>query len=512
MRCLVAVAIVGVTLATAANAQCPDGSPPPCGPAITAPPPSSIAVLYFDNLSQDSTDAYLAHGLTEEIITRLGQVNRLVVKSQAAVRRYRGRSDDPQALGQLLGVSHLLNGSVRRTGNRIRVTVELLRAASGNRVWGEQYDRTDTDILSIEADIARTVATAVAGRLEPSERASLAARATRSVAAHDRLLRGNYYLAQRNPESTVRAIQEYEAAYARDASFTRALARIALAYGLFHDWEWEYPGLSSDSVLARGLAASQEALRRDPAASDAWMAHGYLLLHRQPRTLAGAREALGRGVALDPTNAEGLDRYGWILTLLGDSQEAERVYHRALANEPGRVNTFYQLARVCQLSGRLDEAVRWLDSAIAVDPASSFAYGQRGQLRLLLNDVTGARQDGEMTLRLSPPAYRPYRIRGHMLLARADWQSGDSAKANARLDSLLAADPLPRPTVLEGWYLGMALVALGRHDAAVELLERVHPRGAKLWFGLRMPEFDAVRAHPGFQRLMASASPPTTPR
>jgi len=490
-----------------AAAQCPDGSPPPCAASRPATKPTSIAVLYFDNLSPDSADAYIATGLTEEIIARLGQLERLVVKSQTAVRRYRGRADDPATMGRALGVAHLVNGSVRRTGSRLRVTVELIRAANGDRVWGERYDRSDANLAAIEEDIARAVATAVGGRLLPAEQATLTSRATRSPAAYDRFLRGNYYLSNRNPLSAARAIQEYEAAIARDPGFTRALARIALAYGLFHDWEWDYPGLAAESLLVRGLAASEQALRQDPTASDAWMAHGYLLVHKNPRTLEGARAAVERALVLDPNNPDGLERYAWILTLQGEDAAAEDAYRRILVQEPERVNVFYQMGRMSQLAGRFAEATRWLDSAITIDPKSYFAYGQRGQVRLLMGDPAGARRDAELNIELSPPGYRPYRIRSEMLLARADLQTGDSAKARERIRRL-QQEPLPRPRVLEGWYLAMALVALGEHDSAVTFLERVEPRGAKLWFGLRMPEFDPLRAHPGFQRLIAASRPP----
>lgn len=499
-------------LAPALGAQCPDGSQPPCGARRSAPAPSSVAVLYFDNLSADSADAYLANGLTEEIITRLGRVDRLTVKSQTAVRRFSGRATDPATLGRELGVTYLVHGTVRRAGGRVRVSVELLRAGNGDRVWGDRYDRSDSDVAAIEEDISRAVAIAVGGRLAPAEQASLSSLTTRSAAAYDRFLRGNYYLANRNPQSVARAILEYEAAIARDPQFTRALARIALAYGLFHDWEWEYPGVPDDSVLARGLAASDQALRQDPNAADAWMARGYLLLHKNARTLAGARDALERALALEPDDIETISNLAWALTLAGDDAAAMREYRRIAAREPGRVSAFYHMGRLEQLAGRYVDASILLDSAIAIDPRAYYVYGQRGQVRLLRGDIAGAREDAERNARLSPAGYRPYRIRSEMILARADLQAGDSAKARERVERLIREEPLPQPRVLEGWYLAMALVALGDHDRAVAFLERVQPRGAKLWFGLRMPEFDALRAHPGFQRLMSESRPPSAAR
>jgi len=116
--------------------QCPDGTPPPCrAQATRAPAPNSVAVLYFDNLSPDTADAYLASGLTEETIVRLGQVERLAVKSRHAVLRFRGRAaEDPTVLGRLLGVAYLVSGSARRSGSRVRVTVELVRTSNGVRV------------------------------------------------------------------------------------------------------------------------------------------------------------------------------------------------------------------------------------------------------------------------------------------------------------------------------------------------------------------------------------------
>jgi len=146
------------------HAQCPDGSPPPCraqpGRAAPTPASNSVAVLYFDNLSRDTADAYLAEGLTDEIIARLGQIERLNVKSRTAVSRHRGAGTDPMVLSRALGVAYVVNGTVRRGKDRLRVTVELLQAASGDRLWGQQYDRAQADFLAIQEDIAVSVASA----------------------------------------------------------------------------------------------------------------------------------------------------------------------------------------------------------------------------------------------------------------------------------------------------------------------------------------------------------------
>src|SRR4029077_16224436 len=137
---------------------------------------------------------------------------RLTVKSRYLVRRYQNAATDPAEIGRSLGVTYIVTGGVQRAGNRLRVTTEMARAATGDRAWGQQYERGDGDVFAIQEDIARGVATGVAGRLLPAESASLAARVTRNNEAYDHVLRGDVFLAQRTPPSVVRAIGEYEAA------------------------------------------------------------------------------------------------------------------------------------------------------------------------------------------------------------------------------------------------------------------------------------------------------------
>src|SRR6266481_1375050 len=257
-----------------------------------APPPASVAVLYFE--TPDTATAYLADGLTEAIITSLGRVERLGVKSRNTVRRFRGTADDPATLGRVLGVAYLVSGSVGRPrrGQSPAVTVELLRASDGMHVWGGQYQGRDTALQAIPEAVARAVATTITGALRPVERTALASRRPRDPVAYDRFLRANYELAQRTPRAVRRAIDQYESALRLDPGLTPALARVAVGYGLFLDWGWEYPGLSPEAVLSRGFDAADRALQQDSAAADAWMARGFLLSFRNPRTFAGVSEAL----------------------------------------------------------------------------------------------------------------------------------------------------------------------------------------------------------------------------
>ena len=487
--------------------QCADGSAPPC--QASAPPPNSVAVLYFDNLSADTADAYLAEGLTEELIARLGQLPRLAVKSRAAVQRFRQGGADPLAAARALRVARLVTGSVRRGGNRLRVTVELVRASDGEHVWGDLYDRRDADLLAVEEDITRAVAAAIGGRLQPAERATLAVGPTASPEAYDHFLRGNHFLLARTGGSIARAIEQYEAATRVDPRFADAFARMAFGYGLFLEWSWPSPITPRDSLLARAVGAADRALALRPASSDAWVARGQLLSvpdlsYRSPPHEDAVLQAFERAIALDPRSAEARHQYGARLLFRGQDSAAVAAFRHTLAIEPERPLTLAALALERVVARSYAEARRWLDSALTVDPTFAIGYAHRGMLAVLLGDLTQARADGEMAIRLRAG----YPLPGLAVLTMVDARSGDTLGARARLQELVRAvvDSL-HPSPRDARYVGPALLATEGENRLLEFLERVEPRRSTLWFDLRLPEYDSVRGNPRFQRLVEESRP-----
>jgi len=467
------------------------------------PASNGVAVLYFDNLSRDTADAYLADGLTEELISRLGQVARLTVKSRNAVRRFRGRlADDPSAVGRALGVVHLVSGSVRHAGARLRVTVELVNAATGDRMWGQQYDRAEADLLGIQEDIAVTIATAIGGRLLPAERSSLTQRPTRDPGAYDHFVKGNYFLGQRTAPAVGRAIDEYRAALQLDPSFTEALARVAYSYALFLDWGWRYPNASPESLLARGFAAADSALRQDSTSSDAWMARAYVLAMSGTRTTAPAIAAFERAIALDPRNAEAYHQYGWVLMGLERDSASAEANLRALELDPARFATMLNLAALRTVQRRYDEGLRWMDSALSGEPGLAYLYAWRALSRLTVGRASEARRDAELAIRLGSLAY------GEAALAAVEAHEGEVVSARRRVNSVLreGVDSL-RPHSREALFIGLALVALNERERAIQLFERVRPRDWQLAYRLRYAGLDPIRADPRFQRLVEEARP-----
>jgi len=466
----------------------------------------SVGVLYFDNLSPDSSDAYLADGLTEEIASRLGDVRRLQVKqvSREGARRLRETAPDYRiTIGREMAVRHIVEGSVRRAAGRVRVVARLVDAKTGFRSWGQTYERPAEDLLSLEDDVAKEVATAIAGELAPGEQSALSDRPTASPDAYEHFLRGNYYLAKRSASGLSRSIEEYEEAGALDPRFSRALARVAYAYGLSVRYGWLLPGLSRDSTLQRAAAISRRAIQQDSTLSDGWMAWGYALSLLEPRDFQPSFVAFERALVLDPRNSEALGAYGGNLRVVGRDSAARAAAQRSLTIDPARAVTLHSLALLEFYHRRNDDARRWVDSSLRVNPEFFLAYLTRARMRLMRRDTAGARADAEAALRLGSADS----TLGESLLVMIETQSGDTAAARTRLRHMKAALPgviarLHERAGEEGVLPAAALLSVGDRAGALTFLEGIEPKGLRFWYGLRAPEFDPLRSEPRFERLV----------
>jgi len=382
--------------------QCPDGSPPPCaGAAAPArPAPHSVAVLTFENTTRDTSAQYLAEGLADQICTRLGGVARLTMISRTAVRRLRGPEQlSVQQLGRALNASYLVSGSIRAAGGRVRVNVEALRAATGEAVWSEAYDRAREDLIGLEEAIATEVAAGVAGRLSPQERRVLQSRVTASSRAYEQFLRGNVLLARRTPASLRSAIAAYRAATAADSSLADGYARLAYTYAVCA-W-WTCSG-EVDPLLWHSREAATRALRLNPRSSDAWMGRAYLLAVWSARggvladdSLLAALAAFRRAVELNPRNDEAWHQYGATLSLVSDSASLDAL-RRALALDPARAITYQDLSWTYFLMGRNDRALATVDTAVALEPDGPFRT-TRALYRVTAGDTAGAVADARLT-------------------------------------------------------------------------------------------------------------------
>jgi TolB-like protein len=471
-----------------AFAQCPDGTPPPCAVRpFRAPTPASnsVAVLYLDNLSRDTADAFLADGLTEEIIIRLGQVPRLDVKSRFEVRRFRGReTQDPAVLGRALRAAYLVTGSVQRAGNRVRLRYEVMRVATRARVGGDVVDRASSDLLTVESDIARQVATAITGQLLPEERARLARRLTSDPIAYEEYLRGLQAMNSSYDETALRsALTHLERAIARDSSFAAAFASRALVWVELAD-----AYVSPREGYGQGRAAAARALALDSlqALGNAVLGAAVLALDLD----AHEAERLGRLAGeLDPRGDQAHSLLTIALFAEGRIEESIGEARRAWQADSLFSNNGVWYAQALILSHRLDSAATLLPRLRAILPPAD-ADAAEGMLLAARGDLRGA-------ARLLSWRYYGGLVAGtyvRALLAR-----GDSLAARATVDSMLAART-------SGYYnpiaLAKAYTALGDIDRGIEWLRRAFDERT-LWLTyVRLDdELAPLRADPRYAAL-----------
>ena len=344
----------------------------------------------------------------------------------------------------------------------------------------------------------------------PAERAAIAGRPTRSPEANERFLRGKYYFDQGTPAALTRALTEYQAAVRLDPGFAEGFVGIAKCYQSF--LEWGYPGAQSETLLVNAEAAVHQALRLDSTSSNAWSAQAFILTYQNPRTYAGVLPAIERAVALNPRNAGAHAAHGWLLGDLGADSAAAAAFHRALSLEPERPGTLSALANLSFFQRRYREALRWADSALMIDPGHYWAHYIRAVNQMLLGDTAEARREAETGIRLSGGDTR----QGEQVLVRLDLWAGDTARARARAERIVR-EVLSLESGAQVWTVdagGRAadvLIIMGDNERALDVLERIRPRGVYLGYLLRSPGFDPLRSHPRFQRLAEDSRPPGAP-
>jgi DNA-binding SARP family transcriptional activator/TolB-like protein len=506
---LLLIAVVAALIISRARRDAMENRALPMAQAAALPGDArpAVAVLALENLSQDTMDAYLADGVSEEIAARLTRIPWLRVMSRSHVRQFSDSAAlDAAALGRSSGVDYLIEGSVRGSGDRVKIGVRLTSTADGFQIWSEEFNGQRDDLLALQEQIAGAVVTQIGGKLYPWDRSLLAAHPTANPAAYEHFLRGNYHLGHRTPDAVRRAIAEYRTAARLDPGFTAALARQAYAYALFPDWGWEYPGESHGDLVRRGLTIADQALRQEPDLAEAWLARGYLLVLQDPYRMRGAPEAFERAIALDPANAEAFHQYGQTLMVLGRDAEAEQAYEQAIALEPQRVYTMVPLFAIHFHRRHFGEAQRWLDRAVAIDSTAAYVRSVRALLRLQMGDVSGARSDAMAALRLDPVHQAPARA----MLARVLTREGDAAGAAKQIaEAMRALANVEQPSPIDARFLASALAEMDRADESMDMLERARPQGAWLWFFLQGPDFDGIRARPRFTRVAAITNPMT---
>ncbi len=329
-------------------------SAPRAAAAVGASTPS-LAVLYFENLAHDPESDYFCAGVTEDILTDLSKIKGLRVASRNAVARYKGQAVDPARVGAELGVAHVLEGSVRRAGDRLRITTQLISTADGFHVWAERFDRTMQDVFAVQEEIASAIARALQVKLTPAEAESLVRERPGDTRAYDLYLKGRALYGRYDIASLKGALEQFEQAVAIDPNYALAYAGMGDAYGQL--LQWGRPE-DHDTYLAHGQAAIEKALALNPRLPEAHKAHALLL--RREGDMDGQRAALLRAIDCDPRFTPALINIAVNEFSRADLAGAERYVRRVLEIDPIEDFAHAWLSVLTLYTGRFAECERLL--------------------------------------------------------------------------------------------------------------------------------------------------------
>jgi TolB-like protein/Flp pilus assembly protein TadD len=456
----------------------------------TAAPNKSIAVLPLINESGDPKDEYFSDGLSEELIAALAQITGLKVIGRSSSFRFKDRKEEPRAIGEKLGVSTLLDGTVRKQGDRVRIVAELVSAADGIQLWTRTFDRELKDIFAVQEEIAKAVAESLKVKLFGTQE-NPSQIATNNVEAHNAYLQGHFHFLRRNADDYRKAISYFDRAIELDSNYALAYAERAEAWTMIGDLTGQrptaYPKARSDAERAVAIA---------PDLAEARAALGWVRFFGEWKFADGLRE-LKRAKELSPTNPTANDLLARVIVYLGRIDEAERQAREAVELDPLSVATQFNLARVLFFAGKFDEADAAGRKVAELQPSSSSSH--RWQVL-----VAFQRGDGETALReaqLEPDdGFRSFE------LALAYHVLGDRKQADTALADLIAH-------ARDGFAYQIAEVyaVRGQADKAFEWLQISlddHDGGT---LGLAVdPLLRGLRDDPRYKNLLAKLGLPTT--
>jgi tRNA A-37 threonylcarbamoyl transferase component Bud32/tetratricopeptide (TPR) repeat protein len=330
------------------------------------------------------------------------------------------------------------------------------------------------------------------------------ARPADSLAATE-LAQGNFLLSKRTPAAVMEAIGDFELALGQGRDSAGALAKLGYAYNLFVDWGWTYPGLPPDQLRVKAIEYSNRAIAADSSSGAAWLTRAYVLSIDDPYKMTGAVEAYSRAMALDSSSAEGWYQFGQTLMALGEDARAAAAYRKAFALDPNRPMALMSLSAMSLREGRLAEARRLIDSAVAGSRTVTSPYVRvaRGSIALNAGDVRAAHDEADLALAMDTN----YTIPARSLLARVYAAEGNQPRAMTEARRLLKDVGTGDLSPTNARYLASALLAVGRPKDAISVLERARPRGAYLWFYMRSLEFRPLMSDPRFLRIYKEADP-----
>ncbi|PYI85655.1 MAG: hypothetical protein DMF09_04425 [Verrucomicrobia bacterium] len=463
----------------------------------SASPEKSIAVLPFDNLSRDQENAYFAEGIQDEILSRLAKIADLKVISRTSTQKYKSTPDNLREIAKQLGVSNILEGSVQKVADQVRVSVQLINATSDAHLWAEIYDRKLTDIFAVESDIAKTIAETLRAKLTGSEEQMMSMKPTENTQAYELYLKGRFFWNKRTGADLRKAIEYFNQAIAKDPNYALAYAGLADSYLLLSAFGAASP---SDS-LPQAKAAAKRALEIDDTSAEAHTSLGQILLFYD-FDFAGSTREFKRAITLNPNYATAHHWYGsGPPTCLGEFDRGIAELKRAQQLDPLSLIINADLGGAFVAARRYDEAITQLRKTIEMDPRFYFAHWNLGEALELKGQLPEAIAEYKKAAELDED---PFVL---ALVGQADAKLGQRDEAIKILSQL---ERLATKRYVANYSFALMHMALGEKAKAIDWLERAYrDRSGPEIVGIKVdPMLDPLHGDPRFEALVQKVLAP----
>ena len=462
-----------------------------------ASPEKSIAVLPFDNLSRDQENAYFAEGIQDEILSRLAKIADLKVISRTSTQKYKSTPDNLREIAKQLGVSNILEGSVQKVADQVRVSVQLINATSDAHLWAEIYDRKLTDIFAVESDIAKTIAETLRAKLTGSEEQMMSMKPTENTQAYELYLKGRFFWNKRTGADLRKAIEYFNQAIAKDPNYALAYAGLADSYLLLSAFGAASP---SDS-LPQAKVAAKRALEIDDTSAEAHTSLGQILLFYD-FDFAGSTREFKRAITLNPNYATAHHWYGsGPPTCLGEFDRGIAELKRAQQLDPLSLIINADLGGAFVAARRYDEAITQLRKTIEMDPRFYFAHWNLGEALELKGQLPEAIAEYKKAAELDED---PFVL---ALVGQADAKLGQRDEAIKILSQL---ERLATKRYVANYSFALMHMALGEKAKAIDWLERAYrDRSGPEIVGIKVdPMLDPLHGDPRFEALVQKVLAP----
>ena len=443
----------------------------------------SIAVLPFENLSGDPSQDYFADAMTEELTSDLGKISALRVISRTSAMHYKKTQKTAPEIAAELNVDGLVESSVVRSGDRVRITAQLIDARGDRHLWSESYERNLQDVLTLQSDVARAIARQVRAAITPDENERLRPQPV-DPRAYEAYMRGRFFVDRWTPEDSAQALRSFELA----ASFDR---NYALAYvGMAECYVYGVAGTNEEESVKRGIAAATRALELEPDMGEAHAMLGMLRLQRD-WNFAAAEAEIKKGIALSPSYASAHHWYSHLLIELGRFDESLAEANILLRLDPVSPTPVGHLAYHYRAARQWDSAIAWYQKELAMDPTHTDDFGEMGQAYVGKRMFPEAIRELGRAVEMSRNSTQyPYYL---ARLGYAYAVSGDVSKARQIFKELPSANLTDMACVYAG---------LGERDKSIALLQRSYQRHTFPLDAGYAVEFDPLRSDPRFTELL----------